>query len=75
MDPHKILNTSDLDTSKKRSRSIEDVHYSHLSPVTFWEGEWTQQDLLKANAIYADIRKKQKKTKTLNLDEMLGTLV
>ena len=55
--------------------SVDAVHYSRLSPVTFWEGEWSQEDLAKANIVYAAVNKVTKKPKLVTLDKKLGSLV
>ena len=66
-------------SSGKTKSSVENVEYTRLSPVTFWQDvEWSQDDLLRANAVYTDVRKLKKASKKpelTTLDQKLGTLV
>ena len=57
--------------------SIDNVHYSRLSPVTFWNREWSHEDLARANAVYSSVKKPKVSTKPklVTLDNTLGTLV
>ena len=74
LDPDRLLRSN----SNKVKTSEKDVKYTRLSPVTFWKREWSQEDLLKANAVYANVKKVTKTTKkceSATLDEKLGTLV
>ena len=52
-----------------------DVNYSKISPVTHWQGKWSNEDLMKANAVYAKVSTMSKKPKPGTLDKKLGTLV
>ena len=75
IDPQDLLHhTAGSDTVLS---SIDNVHYSRLSPVTFWDREWSHEDLAQANAVYSAVKKPKvsKKPKLVTLDKTLGSLV
>ena len=55
--------------------SVGDVTYSQISPVTHWEGKWSDEDRMRANAVYAKVNAMSKKVKPGTLNKKLGTLV
>jgi hypothetical protein len=54
---------------------VGDVSYAKISPVTHWQEKWSQEDLKRANAVYAKVNTLSKKPKPGTLDKKLGSLV
>ena len=76
MDPEQLLHSeSSLDSNNTHRFAAGDVTYSRISPVTHWQKKWTNEDLMKANAVYAKVNTLSKKPKPGTLDKELGTLV
>ena len=74
MDPEQ-LHSSKSSEPNNIHRYVGDVNYSKLSPVTHWQGKWSQDDLERANAVYAKVNTLSKKPKPGTLDKKLGSLV
>ena len=53
MDPEQLHADKSSESNNAHS-TVRDVSHSKISPVTHWKGEWSNEDLMRANAVYQD---------------------